>query len=146
MEKLREKVEKEKPPTIISVGDAVSESMIKHGIIPQVLVVDNRVMRKKIKPIHADVNQTIQVKNPPGILTDETWTAMQEAMQGKRTKILVEGEEDLLTLVAVLCAPENSFVVYGQPREGIVVVKATNEKIKMIREIVKAMKPVASKD
>jgi uncharacterized protein (UPF0218 family) len=40
----------------------------------------------------------------------------------------VEGEEDLLTIVAVLYAPDGSFVVYGQPNEGIVVVKATPEK------------------
>jgi len=146
MEKLREIVEKEKPPIIISVGDVVSESMIKHGILPQVLVVDNRVMRKPITPIHADVNQTLYVKNPPGTLTDETWTVMREAIQGKRTKVLVDGEEDLLTLVAVSCAPENSFVVYGQPHEGIVVIKVTKEKREIIRGIVEAMKPEASKD
>jgi len=146
MEKLRELVDREKPPMIISVGDVVSESMIKHGILPQVLVVDNRVMRKPITPIHADVNQTLYVKNPPGTLTDETWAVMQKAIQGKRTKVLVGGEEDLLTLVAVLHAPENSFVVYGQPHEGIVVIKVTKEKREMIRGIVEAMKPAASKD
>lgn len=146
MEKLRELVEREKPPTIISVGDVVSESMIKHGILPQVLVVDNRIMREPITPIHADVDQTLYVKNPPGTLTDETWAVMRKAIQDKRTKILVDGEEDLLTLVAVSYAPENSFVVYGQPNEGIVVIKVTEEKRTVIREIVEAMKPAASKD
>jgi len=146
MEKLRELVEKEKPPTIISVGDVVSESMIKHGILPQVLVVDNKVMRKPITPIHADVYQTLYVKNPPGTLTDETWAVMRKAIQSKRTKVLVDGEEDLLTLVAVSCAPESSFVVYGQPHDGIVVIKVTEEKRKMISGIVEAMKPAASKD
>ncbi len=105
MEKLREKIEGEKPPMIVSVGDVVSENMIKHGIFPQVLVVDNMVMREPIKPIHADVNQILCVKNPPGTLTDETWAVMRKAIQSKRTKVLVDGEEDLLTLVAVLCAP-----------------------------------------
>jgi uncharacterized protein (UPF0218 family) len=146
MKKLKELIEMEKPPTIISVGDVVSENMIKHGIRPEVLIVDNRVMRESIKPIHTDVNQTLHVKNPPGTLTDETWAAMQKAIQGKRTKILVDGEEDLLTLAAALCAPENSFVVYGQPHEGIVVIKVTEEKKTTIRGIVEAMKPTASKD
>ena len=36
---------------------------------------------------------------------------------------MVAGEEDLLTIVAVLKACENSLVVYGQPQQGVVVVK-----------------------
>jgi len=52
---------------------------------------------------------------------------------------LVEGEEDLLTIVAVLCAPENSLVVYGQPHEGIVVVKVTEKTRETMRHIVDAM-------
>jgi uncharacterized protein (UPF0218 family) len=35
----------------------------------------------------------------------------------------VEGEEDLLTLVAMAVAPLGSFVIYGQPGEGLVVVE-----------------------
>ncbi len=53
--------------------------------------------------------------------------------------MVVDGEEDLLTLVAVLCAPENSLVVYGQPHEGIVVVKVTEKTKRKIRRIVEAM-------
>jgi hypothetical protein len=144
MKELRKIVEREKPPTIISVGDMVSESMIKHGILPQVLVVDNRIMRKPITPIHADVNQTLYVKNPPGMLTDETWAVMLKAIQSKQTRVLVDGEEDLLTLVAVSYAPENSFVIYGQPHQGIVVIKVTKENREKMRRIVESMKPSAS--
>jgi hypothetical protein len=53
--------------------------------------------------------------------------------------VVVDGEEDLLTLVAVLHAPEKSLVVYGQPQEGIVVVRVTKQKKEMIRRIVEAM-------
>ena len=41
---------------------------------------------------------------------------------------MVDGEEDLLALVAVLYAPQNSFVVYGQPHCGIVFVKVTSRR------------------
>lgn len=140
MKELGKLIERERPSKIISVGDVVSDNMIKHNIHPQVLVVDNRVMRETIKPILADVDRTLHVKNPPGTLTDEAWLVMQEAMEGsQRTRVLVDGEEDLITLVAVLCAPEDSMVVYGQPHEGIVVVKVTEEKRKIIRSIVEAM-------
>jgi len=140
MKKLKELVEKEKPSKIISVGDIVSENMAKHGISPQVMIVDNRVMREPITPIFLKADQTLHLKNPPGTLTSQAWSVMQEALrQVQRTKVVVDGEEDLLTLVAVLCAPENSLVVYGQPHEGIVVVRVTEQKKGMIRRIVEAM-------
>ena len=56
--------------------------------------------------------------------------------------MLVEGEEDLLTLVAVLKAPENSLVVYGQPHEGVVAVKVDKAIKEGIRKIIAAMKPL----
>ena len=147
MRELGKLIERERPSKVISVGDVVSDNMIEHNIPPQVLVVDNKVMRETIKPILADVDRTLHVKNSPGTLTDEAWLVMQDAMEGsQRTRVLVDGEEDLITLVAVLCAPEGSLVVYGQPHEGIVVVKVTEEKRKIIRGIVEAMEKVPSKE
>jgi len=140
MKKLGELLDREKPSKIISVGDIVSESMAKHGISPQVMIVDNKVMREAIAPIFLEADQIFRLKNPPGTITDQAWSIMQEALkQVQRTKVVVDGEEDLLTLVAVLCAPENSLVVYGQPHEGIVVVKVTEQTKRMIRRIVEAM-------
>jgi len=140
MKKLKELIEKDTPSMVISVGDTVSDNIMKHGIPLQVLIVDNKIMRKHIQPIVADADQTSHLKNPPGTLTEEAWTVTREALNRKgRTKVLVDGEEDLLTLVAVLCAPENSFVVYGQPHEGIVVVKVTEKTREKMRRIVDAM-------
>jgi uncharacterized protein (UPF0218 family) len=45
----------------------------------------------------------------------------------------------LLTLIAVLFTPENSFVVYGQPHQGIVVVKCTAEKKAQAKDFLKSM-------
>jgi len=56
--------------------------------------------------------------------------------------IVVDGEEDLLVIVAVLYAPEGSLVVYGQPGEGIVVVRVTGEKRAEAVGILKAMEIV----
>lgn len=144
MKTLKALIEKERPSKIISVGDAVSDSMMRHGVSPQVLIVDNKVMRQPIQPIAVDADQTLHVKNPAGTLAEETWAVIKEALRGKRrTRVLVDGEEDLLTLVAVLCAPENSVVVYGQPREGIVVVKVTEKTREMVRRIVDSMEQVS---
>jgi len=144
MMQFKKLVEKEKPSRIISVGDVVSANMMKHDIFPHVVIVDNKVMREPITPIPIEANQTLHVKNPPGTLTDEAWSVVRGALkQGRRTRIMVDGEDDLLTLVAVLCAPESSFVVYGQPHEGIVVVKATERKKEMVRGIVDAMESLS---
>ena len=42
-------------------------------------------------------------------------------------RILVTGEEDLLVLPVCIHAPENSVVMYGQPNEGLVIVKINSE-------------------
>ena len=97
-------------------------------------------MRKPIQPIKVDADQTLYSKNPPGTITDEAWNVIKQAAEYKgQTKVIIEGEEDLLTLVTVLCAPEDAFVVYGQPNVGIVVVKVTEEKRKKMRRIVDLM-------
>lgn len=140
MNTLRDLMAKERPSRIISVGDAVSKNMIIHNFPVDVLVVDNKVMRKPIDPILAEVDQTLYLKNPPGTLSEEAWVIIKEALSGEvRTRVLVDGEEDLLTLVAVLCAPDNSVVVYGQPHEGIVVVKVTRKTRKKARQFVSEM-------
>lgn len=137
---LKKIIEKEKPVKIIFVGDVVSETMIKNGVYPQVLVVDNKVLREPIKPIEVKVDRTLYVKNPPGMLTEDAWAVMKEALKlDGLTKVLVDGEEDLLTMVAVLCAPKNSLVVYGLPNRGMVVVEVTEKTIGKVRHVVDAM-------
>ncbi len=141
MKGLKELIDEEKPSLLISVGDVVSKNMMENGIQPEVLIVDNKVMRKEIKPIQVKVDQTLYLKNLPGTLDDEAWKIVRRALNKEGvTKVLVDGEEDLLTLVAVLCAPESSLVVYGQPHEGIVAVRVTEQKKEYVFQIVEAMK------
>ncbi|UCD26951.1 MAG: GTP-dependent dephospho-CoA kinase family protein [Candidatus Bathyarchaeota archaeon] len=140
MKKLKELIEKEKPSMVISVGDAVSNNMMKHNISSQVLIIDSKIMRAAVQPAAVDAKQIMHLKNPPGTLTEEAWIVIRKALSARgRTKVLIEGEEDLLTLVTVLCAPKTSFVVYGQPYQGIVVVKVTERTRERVRRIVDAM-------
>jgi hypothetical protein len=141
IKKLKKLIEKEKPSMIISVGDAVSESLIKKDVFPNVFIIDNKVMRKPITSFSAEVEETVYVKNPPGTLTEEALREIQRVLKEKkqRVKIVVDGEEDLLTLPAVLYAPENSLVIYGQPRRGIVTVKVTKQEKERVRQIIEAM-------
>ncbi|MGB9135633.1 MAG: GTP-dependent dephospho-CoA kinase family protein [Candidatus Bathyarchaeia archaeon] len=134
-------VDREKPTKTIAVGDRVSQDLIASQLFPDVLIVDNRVMRKEIPPISATADKTINVNNPPGTITDEAWHAIETALKSpQRTKITVDGEEDLLTLVAILTAPQGSIVFYGQPHEGIVAVKATAKTKQKVERMVEDMK------
>jgi uncharacterized protein (UPF0218 family) len=140
IKKLKDLVQKENPPMIVSVGDSVSRNLTENDMFPKLSIVDNKVMRKRIQPIALTADKTLYVKNRPGTITDEALATIQEALEhNRRVKIVVDGEEDLLTLAAVLYASENSFVVYGQPLEGIVVVKVTEQKKKEVTEVLKAM-------
>ena len=140
MKRLKELIEAEKPSALISVGDIVSRNIIEYGLVLNVLIVDNKTMRKPIQPLNVDVDHTFFAQNPSGTITDQAWAAIKRAVEHKgRIKVMVDGEEDLLTVVTVLSAPEGALVVYGQPHKGIVVVKVTKKQKEKMNCIVDAM-------
>jgi uncharacterized protein (UPF0218 family) len=143
MGEMKKIVTREKPPMIVSVGDRVSRNLHEGKMNPQLSVIDNKCMRKNIEPRVFAAEKVVHVKNPQGTITEGAIAAMREALESDRhVQIIVDGEEDLLTLIAVLHAPENSLVVYGQPYKGIVVVRVTSERKAEAVEILKAMKVV----
>jgi len=139
---LREWVEEYRPTKIISVGDVVSINLHQNGIHPQISIIDKLSKRNQaIKPTEDHGEQTVNVNNPQGTITDEAILAVKEALERNvHTHIVVKGEEDLLTLIAVLYAPENAFVIYGQPHCGIVLVRATSGKKAQAEKLLKEMK------
>jgi uncharacterized protein (UPF0218 family) len=142
MNKMENIVKREKPPKIVSVGDTVSRNLHEHQINPQLSITDSKRRRRRIKPRMFTGKNVVYVKNPQGTITEESIRAIKRALESdERIHIIVDGEEDLLVLIAVLYAPEKSLIVYGQPYEGIVVVKVTSEKKAQAKEILKTMKP-----
>jgi uncharacterized protein (UPF0218 family) len=141
IKELRKLTAEEKPLKIIAVGDIVSKNLVKNGFSPALLIVDNKSKRKKIRPVELAADQVVHVTNPNGTITEEAEAAIVEALNSdKQVKIVVNGEEDLLTLVAIANASNNSYVIYGQPDEGIVVVKVTPSKRAEVARILESMK------
>lgn len=139
--KLKENIWKEKPPIIASVGDIVSQNLHERNIHPQLTVIDYISLRDQILPKQPIVEKTVYVKNPQGTITKEAINAIKEAFKKNlHTHVVVDGEEDLLTLIAILYAPKDSFIIYGQPYCGIVVVRASTEKKEQVKELLKEMK------
>lgn len=141
MAKMKKMVESEKPSRIISVGDVVSNNLHLYNLHPLVTIIDNISQRDQPMPQKEEAEKTVNVENPQGTITKEAIIAIKNAIESdEHTHIIVKGEEDLLTLIAVLYAPETALVVYGQPHSGIVVVKVTSEKKAQVKEYLKAMK------
>ncbi|MEM3671182.1 MAG: DUF359 domain-containing protein [Thermoprotei archaeon] len=106
---------------LITVGDVVSSEAIRLGATPRVAIVDGKTKRT----MKADVPRTgfavLSSWNPPGTISFDSVCAVREAvLSGRNTLIAVDGEEDLLTIPAVLFAEDGVNVVYGQPDVGVV--------------------------
>jgi uncharacterized protein (UPF0218 family) len=135
------------PKKVIAVGDATVANMIHHDLRVDVLIVDNRVMRRPSEPVGVVVDEVVRVRNPAATITTEAWNAISRVVRGDRTvKVEVEGEEDLLTLPAIICAPQGSVVVYGQPGEGVVAVRVTRGKKAEARRLVDDMPHVDDRE
>jgi uncharacterized protein (UPF0218 family) len=143
MRELQRIVDREKPPVVVAVGDTVSRNFSEYGVPAHLLITDNLRMRKRVEPIVFSGRRVMRVRNPAGVITEEAVVAVRIALKSaEQVHVIVDGEEDLLVLVAVLFAPEGALVVYGQPGEGIVVVRVTAEKRAEAWGILKAMEIV----
>lgn len=141
MNRLRDMVREEAPPRLISVGDTVSKNLESNQILPQLSIIDNKSMRRTARSFPSAAEKTLHVTNPKATITDEAIAAIRDSLRGSsRVRIVVDGEEDLLTLIAIQYAPDNSFVVYGQPYEGIVVTRTTQSKKAEVATILDGMK------
>ena len=110
---------------VVTVGDRATETLQEAmGRSPDVFVVDGmerRSAREIPKIAHAS---TVKARNPAGGITRAAMAAVKKAFAGpKPAMVLIDGEEDLLTIPAVVDAPANSVVFYGQPLEGLVAVE-----------------------
>ncbi len=125
------------PGQIITVGDVTSEMLLKLGLKPRVMVVDDRVERMRRPSPRPSGYKTLRVANPQGCISAEAAEALEKALgSNEETLVLVDGEEDLLALPALYLMSDNSVLLYGQPREGCVIVKGGPEIRRMVEEII----------
>ncbi len=113
---------------IVTVGDRTTEKMIDFDLTPSLQIIDGQEKREKRDPPKLKNATELTVKNPAAEITPESISLIKKAftMQSP-VRIFVDGEEDLLVLPVCIHAPENAIVMYGQPHEGLVLVKVTPE-------------------
>jgi uncharacterized protein (UPF0218 family) len=131
---------------LIAVGDMVTYHLLEAGRVPDVALVDEHTERTQVE---ADVwdaisgfDREVVVSNPAATLTAELLTALQEAIEragDESTLVVVDGEEDLASLPALVAAPMGASIVYGQPGEGMVLVEVKRETTDRARDLLSQM-------
>jgi uncharacterized protein (UPF0218 family) len=132
---------------LIAVGDVVTYHFERAGVTPDVAVVDGMTKREEVEDRVAEgvarlggELREVRVENPAATLTRELVRALKEAITDPEpTVIVVEGEEDLVTLPAIVAAPLGASVVYGQPNEGMVHAEVTADAKAEMRDLLSRM-------
>ncbi|HXZ89680.1 MAG TPA: GTP-dependent dephospho-CoA kinase family protein [Candidatus Dormibacteraeota bacterium] len=122
---LRNIIKAKKPTKLILVGDSVSKQATRAGIAPDVMIIDNLEKRQRATACAHPHNRVIKAKNQAGKIEHNARLAVEQAIRGEADLVEIEGEEDLLAIIAVIAAPVGSLVVYGQPNEGVVLVRVS---------------------
>jgi len=113
---------------VITVGDRTTEKMIEFGLIPSLQIIDSKEKRAKREPPKLANATELTVDNPAAEITPQSMDIIKQAFTMQPpVRISVNGEEDLLVIPVCVYAPENAIVMYGQPNEGLVIVKVNPE-------------------
>jgi uncharacterized protein (UPF0218 family) len=121
---------------VISVGDATTERLVSFGITPDVAIIDGKERRsKRGYPANYKARE-LRCVNPSGAISRDAVATLQDALKLQPpTRVIVDGEEDLLALPVFTMAPTGSVVLYGQPLEGLVIVEITASKQKQAKDL-----------
>ncbi len=114
---------------LISVGDQTTKNLFDNKIIPDLSIIDNIIQRKNHNYDIIQENNILEAENPPGTITRNLWETIDSAINSTikdntKRQIVVNGEEDLAVLPCILIAPQETIILYGQPNEGLVYLKA----------------------
>ena len=127
---IKSNIEKNIPENsyVITVGDRTTKKMIEFGLIPSLHIIDGQEKREKKEPPKLANAVELTVQNPAAEITSQSIDVIKNAFTMRPPVMLfVEGEEDLLVLPVCVHAPDNAVVLYGQPNEGLVIVRITPE-------------------
>ncbi|MEK7513616.1 MAG: DUF359 domain-containing protein [Patescibacteria group bacterium] len=111
----------------ITVGDIATISLLNQKITPDLAIVDLKTKRQPIFP-HLEalgLKPGLTSLNPPGIITAHLVQQLLACLRQPQPSLLVNGEEDLAVLPAVLLSPLKTTIFYGQPDKGLVKILVT---------------------
>jgi len=135
---------------IITVGDITTQAFMLNNLPINLAIVDYRSQRQPIPfNLHRQLQNQAQffyeVNNDPATLSAGAIKILAKMMpkllMNQQLGIIkVNGEEDLLVLVAILLAPLKTAIFYGQPNKGIVQVEVTEKLKEKVVSLIKKFK------
>ena len=138
------KIRDESPTCVIAVGDVTSSTILNEGFTPEVMIIDGITKRGPYEE-QFTADRVYKIFNPAAVIYPEAWSVIDTAIHDETNSlVIVEGEEDLMGFPAVLLAPEDSAVLYGQPDVGIVWIPINEENRKISRDLLEKMPVIQS--
>ena len=131
---------------IITVGDICTIKINGQVRMPDLSIIDFKT--KRDNPLSSEQRsimdqigeKIVNVNNNAGTISDELWNAIKIAISDNvKTRIVVEGEEDLATLAAISLANLGAKVIYGMPDKGMVVVDVNQRSKKRANSFLERM-------
>jgi len=129
---------------LIAVGDITVKTLWDAGVTPALAVIDHQVARRPYPGLRSyrqtflRYSRKISVKSGPGYLSREALAVVKEWSAKLEPWLLeIDGEEDLLTLPAILYAPVGTVVYYGQPGGGLVEVGISPRKKQLAAQLLR---------
>ncbi len=131
------------------VGDVVVRSLIDVGYVPDVAFIDRRTVRESyidmsyVEEIYRGIGTVHRIYNPPGHLNPEIRDLIYSIYNNRtKTLVIVEGEEDLVSLAIIAYGSLGDAVVYGLPGRGVIIIFIDEDIKKKALEVINLMKPV----
>lgn len=134
-------IKKIQPSMVITVGDVVTESFRKQVYNPDVAVIDFKTRRMKLSRGTQNKGEISHI-NKAGTIQRTAVLSFKDDVRkfiknNKKSALFIKGEEDLLALPAILLAPLNSVVLYGQFDLGIILTEVTEDKKNRVEDLIK---------
>ena len=131
---------------IITVGDICTIKINEQVKMPNLSIIDFKT--KRDSPLSAEQRNTMEqigenvvnVNNNAGTISEELWNAIEDDISDNvKTRIVVQGEEELATLAAISLANLGAKVIYGMPDKGMVVVDVNQRSKKRANSFLERM-------
>jgi len=119
---------------IATVGDICTIKIIEDIRVPNLMIIDLKTKRnikldkRQLETISNVKCKEVKVSNKSGTVSKELYHEIQKALNSdEKTKIIVDGEEDLATLPVIKLCKNGAKVIYGMPDKGMVVVDVNQQ-------------------
>ena len=125
--------------TICSVGDVTTRNLVSASVNVFLQVVDLKTKRKSDGSF-SHMEGSLSVANPPGVITHDLFLTLRKVFEDNRkTRIEVDGEEDLAVIPIIFYSKLDTVIAYGIPDKGMACLEVTQSLKEKIDDLLKRM-------